>query len=216
MKDFIMSNDVNRYMFFTSSVYMVKNTDFLKPVTTVSKKYLSKLEKKKNEIYPVSMTDNFFNEPDIEKFSSYILDLSWEILKTQGYQMNNKRTHFTEMWTQEHGKHSMMEQHTHKFGSQIIGFYFLETPKNCSKLLIHDPRPAKTIIGLDESDTAVASEASDVINFTPEPGLMVLTNGWLPHSFSRHENSKPISFVHFNVSVNEVQNQNNVSLAEVI
>jgi hypothetical protein len=94
-----------------------------------------------------------------------------------------------------------MEQHTHKFGSQIIGFYFLETPENCSKLLVHDPRPAKMIIGLDEINSNEATEASDIVNFIPEPGLLVFTNGWLPHSFSRHESEEPIKFVHFNIGV---------------
>ena len=122
--------------------------------------------------------------------------------------MGNKEVFFTEMWTQEHYKHSLMEQHTHKFGSQIVGFYFLETPENCSRLLVHDPRPAKTIIGLDEFDVNEATEASDIVNFTPEPGLLVFTNGWLPHSFSRHMSEEPIKFVHFNLGVSIVRNLN--------
>jgi hypothetical protein len=45
---------------------------------------------------------------------------------------------------------------------------------------------------------------------------MIFTNGWLPHSFSRHENEKPIKFVHFNVGVAHARNVNTAPLAEVI
>jgi len=120
------------------------------------------------------------------------------------------------MWTQEHYKHSLMEQHVHKFGCQIVGFYFLETPKNCSKLLVHDPRPAKTVLALDEINTENTTEASDIVNITPEPGLLVFTNGWLPHSFSRHDNSKPIKFVHFNISVSTKRNVNKSDVVSAV
>lgn len=205
--------NINKNSFFQTAVYSIKNPDFMPIVSKISTKYLAKVKlKKKNEVYPVNMTENYFNELEIVPFSNFILRTAWEILKSQGYYMDNKQTFFTEMWTQEHGKHSMMEQHTHKFGSQIVGFYFLETPKNCSKLLVHDPRPAKMIVGLDENNENDVTDASDIIHFTPEPGLMLFTNGWLPHSFTRHESDKPIKFVHFNVSVAKQEMQ----LAEVI
>jgi uncharacterized protein (TIGR02466 family) len=147
------------------------------------------------------MSQSYFNDPRIADFSKFVAQTAWDILKDQGYNMENKQTFFTEMWTQEHSKHSLMEQHTHKFGAQIVGFYFLDTPEGCSRLVIHDPRPAKTIVGLDETNMTMATEASDMINFEPKPGMIVFTNGWLPHSFGRHAGKKPIKFVHFNLSV---------------
>ena len=196
---------LDKYICFPTSIYMMKRPDLLGSIDKVSEKNLINAKSKnKNEIYPVYMSDNFFDDPEIEEFNLAIRQISWSILKDQGYQMENKEVFFIEMWTQEHYKHSQMEQHTHKFGSQIIGFYFLETPENCSKLLVHDPRPAKMIIGLDEINSNEATEASDIVNFTPEPGLLVFTNGWLPHSFSRHESDEPIKFVHFNIGVTTV------------
>ena len=201
---------LNKNICFPTSVYTVKREDFLEDVKKVSEKYVVK--ENLNEMYPVYMSENFFNDPEIQNFSQAILHVSWKILNDQGHYMDDKQTYFTEMWSQEHYKHSMMEQHTHKYGSQIVGFYFLETPKNCSKLLLHDPRPAKMIMGLDEVDNKQITEASDIIHFVPEAGLMVFTNGWLPHSFSRHESDEPIKFVHFNISVAKQEMQ----LAEVI
>jgi uncharacterized protein (TIGR02466 family) len=187
----------------------MKRPDLLEVVKKISEKNLIEAKSKsKDEIFPVYMSENFFDDPEISEFNLAIRQISWSILNDQGYNMGNKEVFFTEMWTQEHYKHSLMEQHTHKFGSQIVGFYFLETPENCSRLLVHDPRPAKTIIGLDEFDVNEATEASDIVNFTPEPGLLVFTNGWLPHSFSRHMSDEPIKFVHFNLGVSIVRNLN--------
>ena len=201
---------LNKNICFPTSVYTVMREDFLDNVKQISKKYMAEYN-----TY-VHTSSNFYNDPEITDFSQAILHVSWKILKDQGYYMEDKETYFTEMWSQEHYKHSMMEQHTHKYGSQIVGFYFLETPDNCSKLLIHDPRPAKMIIGLDEVDEKQATEASDIVHFNPQPGLMILTNGWLPHSFSRHENEQPIKFVHFNIGVSMAKNVYNAPLAEII
>jgi len=201
-----MSNtqiQLEKYLYFPTSVYIAQRPDFLKSVMEVSEDNLREAKKAhlKNEIYPVYMSQSYFNDIRIMDFSKFIAQTAWDILKDQGYNMEDKHTFFTEMWTQEHSKHSLMEQHIHKFGAQIVGFYFLDTPEGCSRLIIHDPRPAKTIIGLDETNMAVATEASDMINFEPKPGMIVFANSWLPHSFSRHESEKPIKFVHFNLSV---------------
>jgi uncharacterized protein (TIGR02466 family) len=115
--------------------------------------------------------------------------------------MENFTTQFSEFWCQEHYKHSSMEQHVHGYGSQIVGFYFTETPENCSRIVFHDPRPAKVQIDLPESDMTQAMPASKMINFEPKPGMLMFTNAWLAHSFTRHAANKPIQFIHFNLYV---------------
>jgi uncharacterized protein (TIGR02466 family) len=215
----VIDYNLNKYICFPSSIYTMMRPNYLEIVKQISDKNLvtAKL-KEKNKTYPAYMSDNFFDDPSLTEFNQLVLQISWSILKDQGYFMEDKETSFTEMWTQEHHKHSLMEQHIHKFGCQIVGFYFLETPKNCSKLLVHDPRPAKTVLGLEEVNTEDATEASDIVNIIPEPGLLVFTNGWLPHSFGRHENNKPIKFVHFNVNVSKKRDVNTYEapLAEII
>jgi hypothetical protein len=105
------------------------------------------------------------------------------------------------MWTQEHHKHSAMDAHVHGYGSQIVGFYFLETPEGGSNVVFHDPRAAKVQIDLPEQDVNMATPASKMINFTPKPGMMIFANSWLMHSFTRHAADLPIKFVHFNLTV---------------
>ncbi|NDG03534.1 MAG: hypothetical protein EB119_10195, partial [Synechococcaceae bacterium WBB_34_004] len=63
----------------------------------------------------------------------------------------------------------------------------------------------KAQIDLPETDVNQATIASKMINFEPKPGLMIFSNAWLAHSFTRHASEKPIKFVHFNLTVQMAQ-----------
>jgi uncharacterized protein (TIGR02466 family) len=188
---------------FPCPIYLIERPGFLETVKIVSEEHLevSRKDRDLNEIYPVYMTDSYFADPRMSEFSQFVGATAWNILKEQGYAMDDKAVQFTEMWTQEHYKHSSMEQHVHGFGSQIVGFYFLETPEDGSRVVFHDPRSAKVQIDLPEQDMGMATPASKMINFEPKPGLMIFANSWLAHSFTRHAAESPIKFVHFNLNV---------------
>ena len=188
---------------FPCPIYIIERPDFLEMVNTVSEEALEVQRKDRNlnEIYPVYMTASYFADPRIAKFSKFIGSTAWNILNEQGYAMQDRAVQFTEMWTQEHYKHSAMDAHVHGFGSQIVGFYFLETPEDCSRVVFHDPRAAKVQIDLPEQNINIATPASKMINFTPKPGMMIFANSWLMHSFTRHAAELPIKFVHFNLTV---------------
>jgi len=189
--------------YFPCPIYTVERPDFLLSVNEVSEEALNESRKTQqvDDIYPVLMSGNFFTDPRVASFSQFVADTAWSILKDQGYNMLGLQTSFMEMWTQEHHKMSGMEQHVHGFGSQIVGFYFLEAPEGSSRVVFHDPRPGKVQINLFEQDASQATVASQMINYEPKPGLMVFSNAWLPHSFTRHTADKPIKFVHFNLTV---------------
>jgi hypothetical protein len=188
---------------FPCPIYIIERPDFLNAVNEVSEEYLNvqRKEKKLDEIYPVIQSENYFADFRIAKFTEFVGATAWNILNEQGFAMQDKVVSFMEMWSQEHHKLSAMDQHVHGFGSQIVGFYFLETPENCSKVVVHDPRSAKVQIDLPEQDMNMATPASKAINFTPKAGMMIFTNSWMAHSFSRHANDLPIKFVHFNMTV---------------
>jgi uncharacterized protein (TIGR02466 family) len=188
---------------FPCPIYIIERPDFLEIVNTVSEEALEVAKKVQtlNEIYPVHMTGSYFADPRMAKFAEFVGSTAWNILNEQGYAMQDMAVQFTEMWTQEHHKHSAMDAHVHGFGSQIVGFYFLETPENCSHVVFHDPRAAKVQINLPEQDMNMATPASKAVNFTPKPGMMIFANSWLMHSFSRHAAELPIKFVHFNLTV---------------
>jgi uncharacterized protein (TIGR02466 family) len=188
---------------FPCPIYIIERLDFLETVNTVSEEGLTEARKTQslNEIYPLYMTGSYFGDPRMAGFSEFVGATAWNILNEQGYAMQDKAVSFTEMWTQEHHKHSAMDAHVHGYGSQIVGFYFLETPENCSKVVFHDPRAAKVQIDLPEQDISAATPASKAVNFTPKPGMMIFTNSWLSHAFTRHAADLPIKFVHFNLTV---------------
>jgi uncharacterized protein (TIGR02466 family) len=197
---------------FPCPIYLIERPDFLDVTKEVSEEALEVQRKQRtlDDIYPVYMTGNYFNDPRMDKFSEFVGATAWNILNEQGYAMQDKAVQFTEMWTQEHHKHSAMDPHVHGFGSQIVGFYFLETPENCSRVVFHDPRAAKVQIDLPEQDMNMATPASKMINFEPKPGLMIFANSWLMHSFSRHAADLPIKFVHFNLTVIPTQQTCNI------
>jgi uncharacterized protein (TIGR02466 family) len=188
---------------FPCPIYLIERPDFLEVVQSVSEEALEvqRKERKLDDIYPVYMSGNYYADPRMAKFSEFVGATAWNILNEQGYAMQDKVVQFTEMWTQEHHKHSAMDAHVHGYGSQIVGFYFLETPKDCSRVVFHDPRAAKVQIDLPEQDMNMATPASKMINFEPKPGLMIFANSWLMHSFTRHAADLPIKFVHFNLIV---------------
>jgi uncharacterized protein (TIGR02466 family) len=203
---------------FPTAIYLIDRLDFLEAVKEVSEENLEIKRKDTalDEIYPVYMTGNYFADPRVAKFSEFVGSTAWNILSEQGYDMQNKGVRFVEMWTQEHYKHSSMDQHVHGYGSQIVGFYFLETPENSSNVVFHDPRSAKVQIDLPEQDQTSVTPASKMINFTPKSGMMIFANAWLAHSFTRHAAEQPLKFVHFNMIVADAPASISIAPAEIV
>jgi uncharacterized protein (TIGR02466 family) len=198
---------LNPEIYFPSIVYTVKQLDFLDITSLVVKERLedAKASSKLNEVYPVRMTDSLIGDDRLLNLARFISEAAWNILNDQGYDMNNFETFISEFWAQEHHKHSGMEQHVHPYGVVLSGFYFLQTPENGCLAEIHDPRPGKVQASLPFRDPAKMTSANNSIFFKPEPGLMLFTNSWLPHSFTRNASDDPATFIHFNVSTRFVQ-----------
>jgi uncharacterized protein (TIGR02466 family) len=207
VKEVVQNTQLKVAYHFPCPIYIIERPDFLEAVSIVSEESLDVQRKERdlNEIYPVYMTGNYYGDARMAKFTEFVGATAWNILAEQGYAMQDKAVSFTEMWTQEHHKHSAMDAHVHGFGSQIVGFYFLETSEDGSRVVFHDPRAAKVQIDLPEQDMTMATPASKMINFEPKPGMMIFANSWLAHSFTRHASEKPIKFVHFNVTVIQQQ-----------
>lgn len=218
VKKVVQNAELSVAFHFPCPIYTIERPDFLQSVTIVSEDSLAaqRKEKELDEIYSVIMSGNYPDDPRIAEFSQYIGSTAWNILNEQGYAMQDKVVSFTEMWTQEHHKHSSMEQHVHGFGVQIVGFYFLEVPEGSSRVVFHDPRPGKVQTNLPEQNITSATIASQMINFEPKPGMVIFSNSWLPHSFTRHTNDKPLKFVHFNLTVQMATLSTTQSSAEVI
>ncbi len=208
-----MNSDLQIAVFFPSLVFVSHNTSFLDTVKEVSLENTTSVNDLvfEHPIYPVIYSTNYANHHKLDNFSSFIGNTSWNILNDQGYEMDDKKVFIEQMWTQEHYKYSNMEQHTHGYNAQVVGFYFIEVPDNSPLLLFHDPRPGKTQIDLPEKNQSDLTNASKIANIKPQEGMFVFANSWLPHSFTRNPSDAPFKLVHFIVSAKTVDQQ-----AEVI
>ena len=199
MSDDILENTIC----FPTIVYSIKKTEFLDAVRKSANKALSEITHELNEIYPVKMSGDISQDPSIQDFCAYTAVTALNILREQGYDVKTKAAFFTQMWAQEHHKFSQMDQHIHNNGVQMVGFYFLDTPEGSCAATFHDPRAGKTQLGISENDMSEITYASNAFHFRPEPGVLVLTNAWLPHSFTKNGSTEPFRFVHFNISLTE-------------
>lgn len=195
-----MPDTLEQNTYFTTSVYMVDKPEFLPLVREISDRYLEAAREHYQNSLTV-MTAGYSHEESLLPFSEYVSQTAWNILMSQGYAMGPLVTFFSEMWTQEHQQHSGMDTHVHPHGAQISAFYFLTVPENSCRLIIHDPRPGKVMSSLREANDEKVTPASGHVVFTPREGMLLFTNAWLPHSFSRNQSSEPMQFVHMNVAV---------------
>lgn len=186
---------------FPTFVYHIKKPVYFERVRNLAMSVLADNVNGINEIYPSKMSGDISQDPSIQDFCEYAAKTSLNILREQGYDVANKAAFFESMWCQEHHKHSMMEQHVHTGDIQMVGFYFLDTPEGCSLATFYDPRAGKVQCGRPESNMANMTYASNSFHLKPEPGMLVLTNAWLAHGFTRQQSVKPFRFIHFNVSL---------------
>jgi uncharacterized protein (TIGR02466 family) len=219
MENVAQQDSLNISYLFAAPVYAIEKPEFLDVARKISNKYIEKRKQKEelNPMYPVHMTENINYDEEMLPFANYVAQTAWNILSEQGYAMSNYSTYFTEMWCQEHHKTSMMEKHIHANNVRLTGFYFLDCPKGCSRVVFHDPRDSKVITNLPEKDYASVTHASNMVNFDPKEGTLIFANPWLPHSFTKNESKKPMRFIHFNVTVAPIMQQNmTCAPAEVI
>lgn len=192
------------FLYFPTAIYTDSKPEFLEVARAVVGRHIAKAneERPPSDVYPLTMTGLLTEEAELEPLLRYIGQTGWNILAGQGYAMENISLTFSEFWAQEHRKASSMEAHPHGQGVQLAGFYFLDVPTDPEppRAIFHDPRPAKTIIDLPEQDRNAATYASHMINFVPQEGMVMFTNAWLPHAFSRNPCDKPFRFIHFNLS----------------
>ena len=199
-----MSDTWQQFDYFPSSVYRLYKPEFLEDVKTVAYEYLNETKKKElDKIYPMYQTNNFYHEEKINSFTSYIAQTSWNILSSQGFDMNKKQTYFQEMWAHHYLKYGSMDYHVHSNNSHITGFYILEAPENSCQIVLHDPRPGKIQMNFGFNFHEEVFSSTDRINFKSESGMLMFTNSWLPHSFTRNASDEPFTFIHFNIGVKD-------------
>lgn len=198
--------NLDQFHYFATPVYITHQPQFLDEVREIALAKIKEVHgsKKPDKIYPVRMSGNMLEDERIAAFAEFVGSTGWNILASQGYAMDNFSTTFTELWCQEHFQTSSMDVHAHPGGNYLVGFYFLDVPEGAPHAVIHDPRPGRVMLDLPQADPAAATLASTMINFKPEPGMLMFAPAWLAHSFGRNASKSPFRFVHFNLAVQPV------------
>lgn len=210
---------LDQFHYFATPVYITQQPQFLEVVKAIAADSITQVhgDKKPDKIHPVRMSGNMLEDERIAPFAEFIANTAWNVLASQGFAMEGFSTSFTELWCQEHFQTSSMDYHAHAGGNFIVGFYFLDVPEGAPPVVIHDPRPGRVMLSLSEADPSQATLASTMINFKPQPGMMMFAPAWLAHSFGRNASKKPFRFVHFNLTVQQTPSAVcSVSSAEVI
>jgi uncharacterized protein (TIGR02466 family) len=191
--------------YFATPVYITQQPQFLDVVKAIAADSITQVhgDKKLDKIHPVRMSGNMLEDERIAPFAEFIANTAWNVLASQGFAMEGFSTSFTELWCQEHFQTSSMDYHAHAGGNFIVGFYFLDVPEGAPPVVIHDPRPGRVMLSLPEANPSQATLASTMINFKPQPGMMMFAPAWLAHSFGRNASKKPFRFVHFNLTVHQ-------------
>jgi len=191
---------------FQTLIYKTEKLEFLETAKTVSYEYIQRnkiIQENIHDLYPARNTEPFNHDMRLKDFSKYVINAAWKILYDQGYNMNMFNTVFQAIWCQEHHKYSGQDQHVHGHLAQIVGFYFLDCPKDCSKVIFHDPRQSKVINNLPEDFSRKNMDYTSFNEhiFEPTPGTLILSNSWLPHSFTKNGSDEPFRFIHINIGV---------------
>lgn len=194
---------------FVSGLYTTNKQEYLTDAKKVYEKYIERQTEYTKGVseWAVTQTESMF-EPELTNLMNYLAQTSWNILDSQGYDMNLYNTQLTEFWGQRIDKGGYHFEHVHPNAAQITGFYFLEVPEDSCRVVLYDPRAGKKQLSLREKDWTQLTYACDSINFTPKAGDIYFINSWQGHGFSMNQSDKPFKFIHFNVATVEVPPQN--------
>jgi len=193
-----MASSFGTSYYFSSAVYTAEEPQFLDEAKTVVADYVKGGVKSPDGL--LIQTGGMF-DGRLEGLIKYIAQSGWNILDSQGYDMSDKTTNLMEFWAQKHQKHSGMDEHIHGAGAQLVGFYFLDCPDEEARIVFSDPNQAKKQINLPQKDMSQVTLGTTMVNFQPKPGMLMITNAWVPHLFTRNRSDKPFTFIHFTIGV---------------
>ena len=184
---------------------LIKATDpFIKEAKYNHKKIIKERNKQLNKkINDFGMSHHSTSLIDLDEFKqikTFVFNASNDILNHIGYDLNGYEIHWTEMWVQEFAKNGggHHEGHIH-YDNHISGFYFLKCSDKTSYPIFHDPRVAKNMSQLPLKNDLDVNFGTQMINYKPKPGTLILFPAYLTHQFSVDFGIQPYRFIHFNL-----------------
>ena len=195
--------------YFKTPIWMEEKPEFVKSLYKASNKYINEAKKKEKDwikkygdfgrsYHSTQLTlDNDFID-----FRNYIGQKCWDFLDWHGYDMQQYQTMFTEMWVQEFAKKGGGNHSAHIHWNQhVSGFYFLKCSDKTSFPIFHDPRTGARATKLKMKEEAAKGvfNGTELIQFKPKPGTLMIFPGYLEHEFVVDHGKEPFRFIHVNV-----------------
>jgi uncharacterized protein (TIGR02466 family) len=194
---------MNEFHYFSSPVYREELPDWVDLVSGGMQKHFNSTQaylSENDESYPVLQTANAIDDCDLTFIKNYFHSKAVEILKAQGFLLDDFEFYVSEMWGQQITKFGFHEPHVHP-NTQICGLYFLSTPPKGSFPIFSDPRPGKLMCNYQTPDDKNIYIGTPKIFFeNVMPGTFMLFNAWLPHQLAISQTVEPTKFVHFMLS----------------
>jgi uncharacterized protein (TIGR02466 family) len=194
--------------YFSTTMWFDYKPEFLKSLNKVSDKYIKDAKKSKKEWIKENgdFGTSYHSTPLIGDtkfldFKKYVGEKSWQFLDAQGFDMSHYQTVFTEMWVQEFAKRGGGNHSAHVHCNQhVSGFYFLKCSDKTSYPIMHEPRTGARATKLKmKPEKGFVWPGSDIVNFKPKPGTIMIFPGFMEHEFSLDLGLDPFRFIHWNI-----------------
>lgn len=184
------------FAYFPAMVYRDEHPEWVGYLKEATSRYYTGLPK--NE--PLCQTHSMIQDKAFKFLSDYLVMSSTEILRTQGYAVDNYDLYVSQLWGQDVNCHGGTNVHVHK-NSQISGWLFLETPEGGAYPVYHDPRMNKAMIELDFHQSENVEVATTAVHFRNiQPGTVLFANSWMPHELVQSHAAATTKSIHFMVS----------------
>ena len=194
--------------YFKTPIWSEQKPEFVKSLNKASDKYIKKAretQKKYIKQYGDFGT-SYHSTPltrdnDFIDLRNYIGQKSWEFLDHHGYDMQQYQTLFSEMWVQEFSKKGGGHHSAHIHWNQhVSGFYFLKVNEKTSYPIFHEPRTGARATKLKMKNQKGIWPGTELVNFRPKPGTLVIFPGYLEHEYAVDHGKAPFRFIHWNIT----------------
>ena len=196
---------------FKTPIWSEYKPEFVKSLTKASDKYIKESKNRPDAKKYIKKFGDFgvswhstplTHDNDFIDLRNYVGQQSWEFLSYMGFDMEQYKTMFSEMWVQEFAKDGGGHHSAHIHSNQhVSGFYFLKASDKTSLPIFHDPRTGLRTIKLNTRPVKNAIFlGTELVHFNPKPGTLLIFPGYLQHEFAVDHGIEPFRFIHWNIT----------------
>ena len=153
---------------------------------------------KKSNVFGWHSKNFEMNDEKVINFFAYIKPNINKTLIDMGWDDSNNKINVTSAWSIINKKNASNARHIHS-NSFISAVYYVSAPKNCGDIVFHDPREARVI--RKPNGIKANNLNAEVINITPQSGLLVLFPSYLYHSVNENDSDEERIIISFNIDI---------------